>query len=83
MARNAPSELRRQESEADAVGLQLARIAGYQEDGLLRALRKLQTVNSDEENLQAYRHPPLEQRIESLVRLLRVLDILVPLPKER
>lgn len=80
-ARNAPNVLRRQESEADAVGLQLARIAGYQEDGLLRALRKLQTAHSDEENQLAYRHPSLQQRIESLERLLKVLDILVPIPK--
>jgi Zn-dependent protease with chaperone function len=69
----APETLRAQESQADSVGLQLARRAGFRADGLLRALKRLQDQPSAREELGGFSHPPLAQRIADLEILLQGL----------
>lgn len=63
--------LQNQESQADSVGLQMAARAGFPRDGLLRALRRLQAVAGLRDQLGGFRHPPLEQRIQTLEKLLQ------------
>lgn len=64
-----------QEREADMVGLQYALAAGFQPEGLVRALEKLrdQSVREYGEKalLGSTTHPPLPQRIDRLKELLR------------
>ncbi len=79
-ARRVESQLSAQESDADAVGLQLARLAGYQEDGLLRALDKLQEAGAAPNHLSGYHHQPIPQRLGRLRQLLEVLHRLNPKP---
>jgi Zn-dependent protease with chaperone function len=68
-ALTAQARLQEQESQADSVGLQMARRAGFRADGLLRALRRLQSLTGQSQDLGGFRHPPLEQRIRSLEEL--------------
>lgn len=72
-ARRVESQLSAQESDADAVGLQLARLAGYQEDGLLRALDKLHEAGAAPNHLSGYHHQPIPQRLARLRQLLQIL----------
>lgn len=70
-AYHASETCQKQEHEADQLGLQLARRAGFQPDGLLRALRKIQDSESEGAELGGFTHPPLEERV---IRLQEILD---------
>ena len=63
------------ERQADLVGMRLAEAAGYQPDGLVRALEKLQAANfhsyGRSKTLGAPSHPPIAERIKTLRELLR------------
>ena len=77
-ARKVELNLRAQEADADSVGLQLARLAGYREDGLLTALTKVQQAGGISQNLAGYRHPPVAYRLGRMRWLLQVLQQLSP-----
>lgn len=77
-ARKVELNLRAQEADADSVGLQLARLAGYREDGLLTALAKIQEAGGSSQNLAGYRHPPVAYRLGRLRALLQILHRLEP-----
>lgn len=77
-AKKVELNLRAQEADADSVGLQLARLAGYREDGLLTALAKIQEAGGSSQNLAGYRHPPIAYRLGRLRQLLQILHQLSP-----
>ena len=77
-AKKVELNLRAQEADADSVGLQLARLAGYREDGLLTALAKIQEAGGISQNLAGYRHPPIAYRLGRLRQLLQILHQLNP-----
>ncbi len=77
-AKKVELNLRAQEADADSVGLQLARLAGYREDGLLTALAKIQEAGGSLPNLAGYRHPPVAYRLGRLRQLLQILHQLTP-----
>ncbi|MBX3168344.1 MAG: M48 family metalloprotease [Candidatus Eremiobacteraeota bacterium] len=77
-ARKVELNLRAQEADADSVGLQLARLAGYREEGLLTALAKIQEAGGSSPNLAGYRHPPIAYRLGRLRQLLQILHKLSP-----
>lgn len=72
-AKKVELNLRAQEADADSVGLQLARMAGYREDGLVTALAKIQEAGGSSQNLAGYRHPPVAYRLQRLRQLLQIL----------
>lgn len=77
-ARKVELNLRAQEADADSVGLQLARLAGYREDGLVTALTKIQEAGGSPQHLAGYRHPPVAYRLTRLRQLLQILKALSP-----
>ncbi len=78
LAKKVELNLRAQEADADSVGLQLARLAGYREDGLVTALAKIQQAGGSSQNLAGYRHPPIAYRLARLRQLLQILQRLSP-----
>lgn len=77
-ARKVELNLRAQEADADSIGLQLARLAGYREDGLVTALAKIQAAGGNPQTLAGYRHPPVAYRLTRLRQLLQLLKALSP-----
>ncbi|MBN9418657.1 MAG: M48 family metalloprotease [Candidatus Eremiobacteraeota bacterium] len=77
-AKKVELNLRAQEADADSIGLQLARLAGYREDGLVTALAKVQEAGGNPQNLAGYRHPPVAYRLTRLRQLLQLLKALSP-----
>lgn len=62
------------ERQADLVGMRMAAAAGYQPDGLVRALEKLQDNNfhsyGQRKMLGGRTHPPIAERIKALREIL-------------
>lgn len=62
------------ERQADLVGMRMAAAAGYQRDGLLRALEKLESGNfrnyGQRKMLGSRTHPPIGDRIKALREIL-------------
>lgn len=63
--------MQKQELEADQLGLQLARRAGFRPDGLPRALAKLQENRSEAHDLGGFSHPPVSERLQHLRDMLQ------------